>query len=134
MYPIKIYLAGGLNSDWQSKLIKKLGKDFVYFNPRDHLLNDSKEFTHWDLFYIKNCDILFAYMENENPSGIGLALEVGYAKALDKIVVLVDERSANDEFIKDKFRIVRDSATIVYENISEGIEYLSSYLRIKTSN
>ena len=134
MNQVKIYLAGGMNSDWQSKLIQKFGKEFIYFNPKDHLLNDSREYTPWDLFYIKNCDILFAYMEKENPSGIGLALEIGYAKALGITIILVDEKSSSDNFFRDKFRIVRDSATVVYEKFNEGLDYLSSFLRIKTSN
>lgn len=134
MNPIQIYLAGGMNSDWQSKLIKKFGEGFIYFNPRDHLLQNSDEYTPWDLFYVMKCDILFAYMEKDNPSGIGLSLEVGFAKALGKTIVLVDEKSVQDDFFKDKFRIVRDSATVVYENFGTALEYLSSFLRIKNSN
>lgn len=134
MNPIQIYLAGGMNSNWQAKLMEKFGKGFIYFNPKDHLLEISSEYTPWDLFYVMKCDILFAYMEKNNPSGIGLSLEVGYAKALGKTIILVDEKSSSDEFFKEKFKIVRDSATIVFDNLSLGLEYLSSFLRIKTSN
>jgi len=68
----KVYLAGGMNqSNWQEKVTTEVGKNgFVFFNPREHSLADSKEYTFWDLFYVKQSDILFAYMEESNPSGI----------------------------------------------------------------
>ena len=69
-------------------------------------------------------------MEESNPSGIGLSLEVGFAKALGLTIILVDEKSKNDSVFKNKFKIVRESATIVYDNIDDGIAYLNSYLRI----
>ena len=64
----KVYLAGGMNkSNWQEKVIKSVGKKgFVFYNPREHALIDSKEYTFWDLFYVKQSDILFAYMQKEN--------------------------------------------------------------------
>ncbi len=122
----KVYLAGGMNeSNWQQKVIDAVGnKGFVFYNPREHSLVDSKQYTFWDLFYIKQADILFAYMQVDNPSGIGLTLEVGYARALDKSIILVDEKSKHDEAFASRFRIVRESSTIVFENLEEGINFL----------
>lgn len=96
----KVYLAGGMNeSNWQKKVIETINSEnFVFYNPREHSLTNSTEYTFWDLFYVKQSDILFAYMQSDNPSGIGLTLEVGYARALDKSIILVDERSKNDIF------------------------------------
>ena len=75
----KIYLAGGMNDvDWQKKVINSFeGLDnqkakFVFYNPREHMLTESREYTIWDLFYVRKCDILFAYMQKNNPSGFGL--------------------------------------------------------------
>ena len=122
----KVYLAGGINeSNWQQKVIDAVGnKGFAFYNPREHSLTDSKQYTFWDLFYVNQCDILFAYMQKDNPSGIGLTLEVGYAKALNKSIILVDEKSKNDSDFANRFRIVRESATIVFDDLRQGINFL----------
>lgn len=122
----KVYLAGGMNqSDWQKKVTNTVGKKgFVFYNPREHSLTDSKEYTFWDLFYVKQSDILFAYMQKDNPSGIGLTLEVGYARALDKSIILVDEKSKHDKVFAERFKIVRESSTIVFDNLNDGIIFL----------
>ncbi|NEU09378.1 hypothetical protein GZH53_13720 [Flavihumibacter sp. R14] len=125
----KIYLAGGMNTfDWQSKVISDVNAtNLLFYNPREHNLDKSAEYTVWDMFYVKKCDIVFAYMQKENPSGIGLTLEVGFAKALDKTIILVDERSANDTVFANKFEIVRQSASIVFDNLDEAIDFLSKF-------
>ena len=130
MDTIKVYLAGGMTSNWQSKVINSFESGFTFFNPQKHNLDVSSEYTSWDLFFVKRADILFGCMEESNPSGIGLSLEVGFAKALGLTIILVDEKSKNDSVFKNKFKIVRESATIVYDNIDDGIAYLNSYLRI----
>jgi nucleoside 2-deoxyribosyltransferase len=130
---INIYLAGGINvSNWQKKVITTTNKNgFVFFNPREHSLLNSKEYTIWDLFYVKNCDVVFAYMQKDNPSGFGLTLEVGYAKALNKLIILVDEKSLFEKDFSEKFRIVRESASIVFDNLSDGINFLK---KLKNDN
>ena len=134
MEKLSIYLAGGMNSNWQLVLLNKFKNEFNFFNPRDHELDNSSQYAEWDLFYVKKADIIFAYMEKDNPSGFGLTLEVGFARALDKLIILVDEKSMSDEFFKSKFRIVRSASSIVFENIDDGINYLESFLRTKKSN
>ena len=126
---IRIYLAGGMNTfDWQRLVKSRLtSKQFVFFNPREHGLTDSTEYTMWDLFYVKKCDILFAYMQSDNPSGIGLTLEVGFARALDKTIILIDEKSDVDTVFAKKFEIVRESASKVYNNLEDGITFLSKF-------
>lgn len=134
MKKLSIYLAGGMSSNWQQKIINKFQKEFIIYNPRDHELDNSLEYTEWDLFYVKNADILFAFMEKDNPSGFGLTLEVGYAKAMGKLIVLVDEKSSVDKNFGEKFKIVRNSSSIVFENLDDGVKYLSSFLRVSNSN
>jgi nucleoside 2-deoxyribosyltransferase len=125
---IKVFLSGGMNeTNWQQNVITSVGKEgFVYFNPREHLLKKSKEYTIWDLFYVKNCDVVFAYMEKDNPSGFGLTLEIGYAAALGKKIILIDEKSSIDAHFEQKFRIVRESSSIVFDNFSDGIMFLKN--------
>jgi nucleoside 2-deoxyribosyltransferase len=123
---IKVFLSGGMNeSNWQQEVIDSVGKDgYLYFNPREHFLSKSKEYTMWDLFYVKNCDVVFAYMQKDNPSGFGLTLEIGYAAALGKQIILIDEKSSLDEIFAQKFKIVRESSSIVFESFSDGINLL----------
>jgi hypothetical protein len=123
-----------MDSNWQSRVIQRFGFNFTFFNPRDHQLNNSKQYTEWDLFYIQKADILFAYMEQENPSGFGLTLEVGFARALSKSIILVDEKSGTDDFFKSKFQIVRNSASVTLDDLNEGLDFLESFLRTKNSN
>lgn len=92
--PLRTYLAGGLRSGWQDKWIDDHpGEEF--FDPRT--LNDGslpmREIVAAETKALRWCDEVFAYLESNNPSGIGLAWECGYAKALGKRVVLVDEKN-----------------------------------------
>jgi nucleoside 2-deoxyribosyltransferase len=125
---MNIYLSGGMNtSNWQDEVIKGVkGQTFTFFNPRDHKLVKSREYAIWDLFYVKNCDIVFAYMQEENPSGFGLTLEIGYAAALGKPIILVDEKSKNDDQFASKFKIVTETSSIVFDNLADGILFLTN--------
>ena len=114
---MKIYLSGGMRGDWQDKVIAALPQ-FDYFDPRQKALTLPSQYTTWDLFYVRRSDIIFAFMEENNPSGIGLALECGYAKALNKLVILVDEK-------KDRyFAIVREAVDLVFDSLEQGIGFL----------
>ena len=122
----KVFLSGGLSlSDCQSEVINKVGREsYIYFNPRMHLLNEASQYSIWDLHYVEKCDILFAYMQKENPSGFGLTLESGYASALGKPIILIDEKSISDKEFCSRFKIVREIASIVFDNLEEGIDFL----------
>lgn len=123
---IKVFLSGGMNeSNWQQEVIDSVGKnDYIFFNPREHFLSNSKEYTMWDLFYVKKCDVVFAYMQKDNPSGFGLTLEIGYAAALGKQIILIDEKSSVDENFAQKFKIVRESSSIIFDSFYDGITFL----------
>ena len=114
-------------SNWQQEVINSVGKDgYTYFNPREHSLSKSNEYTMWDLFYVKKCDVVFAYMQKDNPSGFGLTLEIGYAAALGKQIILVDEKSSTNKKFEQKFKIVQESSSIVFDNFSDGINFLKN--------
>jgi nucleoside 2-deoxyribosyltransferase len=123
----KVYLAGGLRSDWRKEVMNACG-NFIYFNPQGHNLEyDHNLYTVWDLHFIKHCDILFAFMEATNPSGYGLSLEIGFAKALNKTIILVDEKSDNDKMFERYFKFIRKSSDVVVNNLEDGIKYLHSF-------
>ena len=125
-----IYLAGGMKSDWQHIVINKYynNSNAVFTNPQNHGLNNPKLYTTWDLHGVKQCDILFGYMEEINPSGYGLAAEIGYAKAMNKTIILVDERSAVDDAFRYKYAFIHNIADVVFDNLDDGMEYLGTFL------
>lgn len=126
----RVYLAGGLRSNWQKQIIDSLEGQFIFFNPRDHgLEKSSKEYTTWDLHFLQQSEILFGFMEEDNPSGYGLALEVGFAKAQGKTIILVDERSSQDARFARHYKMVHETASVVFSSLGEGIEFLKSFSR-----
>lgn len=122
-----VYLAGGFGSEWQEKVMKACINEFTFFNPKSHNLKDTDEYKVWDLHYVKRCDILFGFIEEDNPYGLGLALEIGYAKGLDKTIILVDQKSQKSEKFERYFKIVRSTADIIFEDLDKGIDYLKLF-------
>ncbi|HEY0668749.1 MAG TPA: nucleoside 2-deoxyribosyltransferase domain-containing protein [Sphingobacteriaceae bacterium] len=123
----KIYLAGGFVGGWQEKVKDTLGDNFVFFDPQKHSLSDVEKYTNWDLYHVDRCDILLGYMSGTNPSGYGLALEIGFAKAKNKLIILVDERSNIDDAFKRYFSICSETANICFPNLNDAIDYLSTF-------
>ena len=116
-----VYLAGGMRTPWRDEVRNFLTwKDITYLDPCDHHLSDSAQYTIWDLAAIDRCDVLFGYMEPDNPGGQGLALEIGYARARGKIVILAD-RSDNKYM-----RIVRTASSVWFDNLYIAIDYLKT--------
>lgn len=112
-----IYLAGGMRSGWQ-KRVEIFVPHFNYIDPCDNGLKTEQEYTFWDLESVRRCDYLFGYMEKDNPSGAGLALEIGYAKGLNKAVFLIDESGAK------YFGMARSISDVVFTDFNAGISFL----------
>lgn len=124
----KVFLSGGFRSNWQKKVITRLGDDFIFYNPREHKLDNPVDYTTWDIHFVKECDILFAYMETTNPSGYGIAFEAGLALGLNKTIILVDERSAVEPSFANYFNIVRHASGSTFTSLDEGIDYLQRFI------
>lgn len=128
----KVYLAGGFKSDWANQ-VKKCSDKIYFINPKDkefkngeRIVMNVNEYGKWDLHYIRNSDILFAYVERTNTSCIGLFCEAGYAKGLGKTVITVLE--PNHETIKDNYlSFITQVSDIVFTNLEDGVEYLKSF-------
>ena len=125
-----IYLAGGYRSNWQEKVEESV--EAIIKNPRaKEYENDERvkmkfqEYSTWDFHQIKESNIVFAYFEKTNPSGIGAAIEVGYAYGLGKTVVTVLEK--NNEHMKDRYLdFVKKASHIVFEDFESGLAFLKS--------
>lgn len=116
-----VYLAGGFKSGWQAKVMKQL-PGFDFLDPSQHNIEDAAEYTRWDLDAVRASDIVLGYMESTNPGGYSLALEIGFAHALGKTVLLVDE--ITDPSVSRYFEMVRQCSESVFPRLSEAIEYL----------
>ena len=78
---------------------------------------------------IKDSQIVFGYMETTNPSGVGMACELGYAYALGKTVILVLEK--DNQHQKDRYlRWMEKVAHVTFENFNEGVAYLHKFQKM----
>jgi nucleoside 2-deoxyribosyltransferase len=96
-------------------------------NPLDNKrigLNE-KEYTAWDLLGVRGADIVFAYMEHDNPAGHGMCLEIGYGRALGKTIVFVCEVG---HVQARYFGMARACADVCFADLEDGIEYLKHLL------
>jgi len=128
---MRVYLAGGMKSGWQEKVRRNGPPGVRYLNPCDHGLSGEREYTAWDLYALKSSDVLFVYFESSNPSGYGLSLEAGFAYALGKTIVFVDEKTASDPVAGRRLGMLRSTASVVFDNLDDGIEFLHHLARAK---
>jgi hypothetical protein len=84
----RVYLAGGFHSGWQDRVIQSV-EGFKWLDPRKHGMQAAAAYTDWDLQAIRACDILLAHAESTNPGLYSLALEIGFARAINKKIILV---------------------------------------------
>lgn len=124
----KIYLAGGMKSGWQTKVISWMNEQQIsshqtsIYNPVDHGLTYPKLYTACDLHHIRGCNIVFAYLEESNPYGAAMASEIGYAKALGKTVVFVNESD------RKGFAFVEEMSDFVVRKLEDGLSILLKLL------
>ena len=123
-----IFLSGGFKSDWQAKLFERYEGKFQFYNPREHKIAEPHLYASWDTHYVRKCDILFAYMEATNPSGFGLMFELGMAYALNKTIILVDERSEVDETFAKYFKIAHQPSGNVFKSLDEALQFLDKFI------
>lgn len=123
----KIYLAGGFKSGWQS-LARISLSGYELLDPSLHQIQDPRAYTEWDLAAVVQCDIVLANMEHTNPGGYSLALEVGYAKALAKTILLVDQ--IKDPTVSRYFEMVRQVSDVVFNDLDSALEYLNSGMKL----
>lgn len=118
----RVYLGGGMRSGWQDRLKRScVGEHFIFLDPRRCVTREPREYQVVDLYNIRRCDILFAYLEASNPGGAALVGECGYAKGLGKTVIVVNEK--DDKYMK----FIEAFADIVFTNFDEAVEFLKRF-------
>lgn len=121
-----VYLAGGMKSGWQKRL-KDLLPNFNYLDPCTHGFTHPSLYTEWDLQAVREADIVFAYLEQGNPSGYGLCIECGYAWALGKYIIVVDEKSSLDPQTKRQLGMLPYISHFYTDSLALGIDQLKLF-------
>ena len=129
----KVYLAGGMHSRWQDKVIKEIDtleffdpshKGGVIYNPDEGDQMTFEEYTAWDLLKIDESDIVLVYSESDNP-GVGYICEAGYAKGKGKFVVFVQQEG--NKHIEDRYiKFIECVSDVVYSNLDDAIKFLKT--------
>lgn len=119
--PTTVYLAGGFRSGWQRQVHERLNRQTV-LDPSLHGLGPPEDYTSWDLEAIRSSDCVLAYMEASNPAGYSLAMEVGFAYALGKHIVLVEEHPTSERH--RYFAMIRHVAHAKFANLEDAVAYV----------
>lgn len=118
---MNVYLAGGMHSDWRERVKTESDRFFTWHDPSVTGEPDVKTYALWDAMAIRNSDIVFAYLEKDNPSGMGTMVEIGYAKGLGKTVLFINEKH-DDRYT----HLAEEMADWTSESLDEGIITLSN--------
>lgn len=110
-----VYLSGGMRSGWQARVRFALPGVRVA-DPSQHRLESSADFTAADLHGLRLCSVVLGYIERDNASPMGLAAELGYAKALGKQIVL-----ASELLDARHLRFVHQLADVLVGDIDEAV-------------
>jgi nucleoside 2-deoxyribosyltransferase len=123
---VKIYLAGGMRTEWRQYIKTNMNDlEVTWLDPTESGLTKPKEYTFYDMACVESCDLILCYLEKTNPSGIGLAFEMGYAKGLKKKILFVNEQLDN------KYTsILMECGCLIVESLDRAIEIISKMLRI----
>jgi nucleoside 2-deoxyribosyltransferase len=87
----QIFLSGGTRGTWQDR-VKELLIGEEFFDPRTLRAESMRVIADIERDWLNRCDMLFFYLEADNPSGLGSAFEVGYCVANGIPVIFVDEK------------------------------------------
>lgn len=91
-----VYLAGGLRPTELRDQVKAVWSlEHTVIDPAECPHVAEEDYTAWKLAAISRADVVVAFMEDDNPSGYGMAFEVGFAYALGKRVVFYDRLTDN---------------------------------------
>lgn len=116
-----VYLAGGFKSGWQNK-VKEVLSGWEIFDPSLHFLESPADYTKWDLEAVQKSCFILAYLEKDNPGGYALALEIGYAKALGKTILFVEEHPGKVR--RKYFDMIREVSDYTYDSLNQAIDFL----------
>lgn len=129
---VRVYLAGGLYSDWQEQVKAAANRyfgdesPFVFYDPMDIKVFrpdlSLAEVARIEKGWMRLSDVCFNYIEAANPRPYGSCTEVGFMAALDRHIIVVDEHNTRwTEWMKSGF------AHYATGDFETGIEALMQY-------
>jgi hypothetical protein len=98
---MNIFLSGGFRTGWQDQVtdaILAARSDVEVYDPRKFAVHDPALYTQQDLEAIIEADILIVFIERsykDNQRYLDQAFHVGFAKALNKKVILINQHGAH---------------------------------------
>jgi len=104
-------------TNWHS-VVSQHFPGWTLLDPRECKSKDPAVYTEWDLDHIDKAWGVLAYMDSDNPSGLGMMFEVGYACASDKFIAFVDAMRDDDPRRK-YFDMLRVRANVVAPTIEQ---------------
>lgn len=129
---MKVFLAGGMKSQWRDVLTTKIQRTITWLNPCTVVLNSNigpDRIIPQICAMIEESDVVFAYLEQKNP-GLNLIFELGYAAAMGKYIIFVDERSSSGEDLDyvwlNGLVLARHSVTEYYVTWVAGVRALEN--------
>lgn len=87
-------------------------------------LSSAKGMTTRDYFDVRKADAILAYLKDTKIVSIGTVMEIAWAKAFDKPVVLVTEQ----DNVHWKHPMIKESVGFHADNLNEGILLINSIL------
>ena len=114
-----IYLAGGTGYGWSDRAAAALSEHEV-INPKLWSSEpDPAVYTPRDLAAIRRADVILVHMSSANPSGYGMSVEIGYARALEKRIIFWDEMAT--DWRSRYFGMHREMASVVCHTLEDSI-------------
>lgn len=126
---MRVYFAGGMISNWQDKVATELmslkkNQTLELIDPRYYSnQNDSAQtFVTEDLDFVRDSDVIFAFMEESNPTGYGMVWEMAVAREHKIPIIVVWEKEKQEPF-------VFTNALYLTTSLDDGIKYLKRYIQ-----
>lgn len=129
-----VYLAGPIEgcteeerNSWRNDIKNSLLlSDITSFSPDDAQIEnraDEHEIFHKDLFQIRQCDIVLVNLEHMNKKSFGTPFEMGYAYAMNKLIVVV----AREDQLYHPFVTM---GSVFFTDLAEAREFIKDQLTL----
>ena len=131
---MKIYLAGGMRSNWRERMIKEC-PNIEFLCPKSTFRSQDEWWT-YDKVMINTCDVVLIYIEKGKWAPIGMVIEEGMAYGLGKPVILVNERYCDgirregespEEQLARYLKCTESFCDILFTSLDQAIEYLKKW-------
>lgn len=113
-------------SSWQQYVKTYVRSKFIVFDPSQLQTKVFEEYAALDIAHVERADIVLGYIEDENPSGVGMAVEMGIARGMGKMVILVNvcKPDADNPSYRYK-RFLEKAATITFTDLGKAVEFIN---------